>query len=509
MPDARGLKNFEKALERGLEAGWLRLRTEGAASEVIAYGVISPEGMENVEPYVLTRADAAVILRSWECEEQDPRAALAFPASTHQGGRLETTFLPVTEAYAALQIDEQEALENEARSIIEAVVVRVLRRLIKRGAFGERSADVTGPFLGFFGYEIGESQLADHLRELNPPEWVDEWVAAPADATPGELVPRGKPAADVAVDNLSLHGTSGLLVNTSWSGLVRFWQLDDLAAPTYSRTDLSRGVTTHALSADGSELYLAWRDTIKREAGVQGMNTKTRKRRDLGVKLDDDCWALATVPERPWLVIGTSTGEIIFWNLSEDRPVRDWRAHEDPVRSLVCTRDGRILYSGSRTGGLNAWNIADGTLRFSMPHLDAESILLTPKETHLITLACGQNDPGKSEVVTILDAQSGTVAQQIRLNPAARRQDHDHLLHGARCAAISDDGTRLALGVGFGEYNAHLRLLEFPGGKELHQINVGHQSIDGVVFAPGDSRRVLFTGRHFRGAQLYDWTAPA
>lgn len=507
MPVATGLKRLEQALEKALPAGWAALDELRLRDGLVAYGVIAPEGMESLEPFALTRDDAVQILRQWESPELDPRCAIAFPAAVHQGERLTPLFAEVAAAYLEVEIDEQAVMENESRVVIEGVVTKVFRRLIKRGVFGERRAESGGPFLGFFGYETSEEQLAGHLRELNPAAWVDEWVAEPADTPPGELVSRGKPAVEVAMDDVSFHAASGLLVNTAWVGLVRFWDLGAFDQPVYSRADLDHGVTAHALSEDGREVYLAWRGVVS-GFGVQAMNVKTRKRRDLGIALSDACWSLAAVPERPWLTVGTGEGRVMIWDVEADRLVREWDAHANTVRALRYTGDGAILYSGAREDGLRAWDAETGAVRFSVAGLNVETLLPTPDESLLVTLACDVSDEGCDEVVTVLDARSGTVVRESRLNPNTSRGEFDHLERGAKCAAISDDGTRLALGVGFGEGNAHLRLLDFPSGRELARVNVGHEAINGVVFAPGDRRRVLFTGRHFRGAQLYDWTAP-
>lgn len=500
-------ERLEKALETALPAGWAALARIGLHHDLVAYGVIAPAGMESLEPFVLTHEDAARILRDWESPGLDPRCALAHPPSVHQGERLAPLFAEVAEAYAELEIDEQEALENEARSLVESVATEVFHRLIKRGVFGERRSHSSGPFLGFFGYEIGANQLAAHLRDLNPSEWVDAWIAEPGDAPPGELLSRGKASVDVSVDDMSLHSPNGLLIHTAWGGLVRFWNMGALDKPAYSRTDLDHGVTAHALSHDGRELYLAWRGVIG-GVGVRAMNVKTRKRRDLGVALSEACWSLAAVPGRPWLAVGTADGRVLIWDANADRLVAEWSAHAGAVRALRHARTGATLFSGSREDGLRAWNTTTGASIFSTPNLNVESLVATPDEDRLVTIACDIHDPAQDTIMSVVDAREGTLVRKIRLNPDPASGEFDHLAHGARCAAISDDGSRLAVGVGFGEDNAHLRMLEFASGRELARINVGHEVISGVVFAPGDRRRVLFAGRHFRGAQLYDWTAP-
>lgn len=502
-----GLRRFEKTLERVLGEGWQALEAEGLLPEVLAYGVISPEGMECVEPFVFTRSDAAMLLKQWgEESAPDPRCALVFPPGVHQGERLEELFRPVVEAYGRIEIDEQAALDNEARSIIEGAVIRVVKRLVAAGALGDRSA-AEAPFLGYFGYELGSEELAGHLRELNPPEWVDEWIAKPAEPPRGCLVSLGKPAVDVSVDAMSVHPGSGLVVHTAWSGLVRLWNTSDLTKSFWSRTDLDHRVTAHSLSANGRELFLAWRDGTPQGFGVQVFMIATRKRRDLRLALANECWALAGAPHRPWIAAGTAAGGIQVWDTESDCLIREWPAHGAPIRALRYSRDGRILFSATREDGLKAW-AADGPQELFSVAMDAESVTPTPDGRELVVLSCGIRSNELSQVVTIVDADRGMVLGRLELNPAKGSCEYDHLRHGAKCAAVSDDGTRLALGVGFGEGNAHVRLLDYATGKELERVNVGHDCVNGLSFFPGNARRLLFSGRHFRGAQLYDWTSP-
>lgn len=507
MKKNAGLARFERELERALAAGWVELDAAGLRSEVLAYGVISPDGMESVEPFVFTRNDAAELLKERQAEAgTDLRGALAFFPVEHQGARLEEFFRAVTEAYEQIEIDEQAALENEARSIIEAVVVRVIRRLVAAGGLGDRSA-ADAPFLGYFGYDLGNVELAGHLRELNPPAWVDEWIAPAAEAPRGVLVSRGKTGVDVKVDALSLHIASGLVVNTSWSGLVRLWNLADLNAPAYARTDLDHGVTAHAISADGRELFLCWRDTIRKRHGAQGFLIAKRRRRELGAALAEECWAAACAPDRPWLATGAESGRIRILDTETDRVVREWPAHGGPVRALVFSRDGRTLFSGAREDGLRAWAVDEARAVFAV-EMDVESITSTPDGHQLVVLSSGVHDEAAAQVVTMVDAASGVVSRRVDLGGGAAAGEFPHQVNGARCAAISHDGTRLALGVGFGCDNAHVRVLALASGDERERLMTGHEHVSGLAFFPGSARRLLFTGRHFRGAQLYEWTLP-
>ncbi len=505
MPDTPSLKRFEIALESSLAEGWRILQADGLLPELIGYDIIAPEGMESVEPFVLTRADAAARLAEWESPDEPPYTALLYPSVNHQGGRLEIVFQPATEAYQQIEITEAESEDPGARAIIENVAARVFRRLLKKGCFGDRSGD-EGAFLGFFGYETGEEVITGHLREINPPDWVDRWFGNDSNTPPGELRMHGKSAnADVSVDDLTLHPAAGLVVNTSWGGLVRFWDLKDLSAPIYSRTDWEHGVTAHAATTDGEELYLAWRNTIRKTSGLLAMHTKKRKRRDLGLRLRDESWALACHPREPWLAIGTKQGQVVLWDVKLDVEVKRWSGLRGSVRSLVFSPDGRTVFAGARENRLVAWDITEDRQMFALP-LCTESITPTPDGRELVVLACDINDSSIESYVTFVDAQSGQVSRTINLG--ASEKHSDSMSCGARCAAISSDGSRLALGVGFGVEVAHVRLLDYTSGQEIARANLGHEYLNGLAFMPGDRTRLLCTGRHHRGAPLYEWVVP-
>ena len=138
--------------------------------------------------------------------------------------------------------------------------------------------------------------------------------------------------------------------------------------------------------------------------------------------------------------------------------------------------------------------------------LNVEKMMLTPDEAELVVISCDIHNNVQSQLLSVVDSAKGVLVRCIYLNPGMEEGEFEHLDHGAQCLAISDDGERLAVGVGSGEWHAHVRLLDFVSGDELGRVNVGHQHLNGVCFFPGSSDRILFTGVHHRGAQLYDWT---
>ena len=493
------LKVFELELEKSLRLGWEKRVAEGGAGEVIAYGVISPEGMESVEPFVLTKDDAAVILKDWQAEKMDLRCALAFPPGRHQGASLEAVFAPVAEVYGKLELDEQVVMENGTWSLIEEVVIRVMRRMDRKKVFGDR-AKQGGPFLGFFGYEMSSEQLAGHLAELNPKRWVEEWIAGPASVPSGQVVLHGKAKTDVTVDNVSLQNGAGLIATTGWDGSARVWRVGDMKEPLFAKTDWDHGITVHALSADGAWLFVAWRNQFT-GCGLFRIDLRKKKRTAFGMPEKREMWAMACHPSEPWLAVGLDNGLVRIWAYERETVMREWTAHSACVRSLVFSREGAVLFSGTREDGVRAWGTCDGGQLFAAAG-DGESLVLSPDGGELVVLSCGEVP---SQTLRILDARTGVELRRIRLNLGEVGKEFAHMEHGARCAAISHNGAVLAVGVGFGEGAAHVRILDYATGEERERAVFGHECVTGIAFVPGSDRRVLFAGRHFRGAQLYEW----
>jgi len=64
----------------------------------------------------------------------------------------------------------------------------------------------------------------------------------------------------------------------------------------------------------------------------------------------------------PFLVIGTSDGNIELWNLSEGKSHRKWPAHQGPVTQVAFSADGSTVLSSSRDHTAALWRLSDGQL---------------------------------------------------------------------------------------------------------------------------------------------------
>jgi len=486
------INTFDGIVEDALLAGWRRLEAAGRISDVVAYGLIAAECGESIDPLVLTGSDARAILADWHADDRDPRCALAAPIARHSGDLLDDLFAPVREAAARFS--------STRGPDVEQAVIRALRRLDRKRVFGDRIGR-GGPWIGFLCYEMSVVECATSLAELNPAAWIEQWITPYGAAVDDGLELHGQRRTEVAVRDCSASRDGNWLITSGWDGRFEIWDAARPIALLTAHSDHRHGTTAHALSADRRSLFLAWRTAFPETYGLFRYDTISHARLRWGGTHDHAAWALATHPTADLLAVGEDTGAIAIWDVARETIVRELSEHRSPVRALAYACDGATLYSCTREDGVRAWDAGSGTSLFHT-HLDAEFLLLSPCGQILVVLSCGDV---VSQRITLLHAVTGAVVRTIHLNPGHDGEEYSHLQHGARCAAFSADGTRLAVGVGFGEDNAHVRLLEFPTGARLGGVRAGHEEVTGVCFSPGTRDRILFTGRHCRGAQLYEW----
>ena len=151
------------------------------------------------------------------------------------------------------------------------------------------------------------------------------------------------------------------------------------------------------------------------------------------------------------LVSGGYDGRLIWWNITERKPVHDVPAHDRWIRRVIATPDGTRIISVADDMQIKAWDAATGELLKSF----TAHTLLTPNNytSMLYPAACSPDGRwlatgDKTGHVAVWDLASlekvGEVAAPVMYtwDPKQRR----HSIGGIRAVSFSPDGTRLAVG---------------------------------------------------------------
>jgi WD40 repeat protein len=69
-------------------------------------------------------------------------------------------------------------------------------------------------------------------------------------------------------------------------------------------------------------------------------------------------------PDGRLVAAGTSKGEVILWNVSDEKPLAQFQGHRGPVESLCFSPDGKQLVTGGQNdAAILVWDVAQWTRR--------------------------------------------------------------------------------------------------------------------------------------------------
>lgn len=140
---------------------------------------------------------------------------------------------------------------------------------------------------------------------------------------------------------------------------------------------------------------------------------------------------LAIGKRREWVAAADSNSPVIHvWKAPKFDTPTEWKSSESPVRALVSSRDGEILYAGRHDGTLQAWSIKGG--RDESQFLRETSSILSlvvSQDGKLLAVITGN-------AVSLYDTATGRALHKIDWNGHFPTQKF----------ALSPDNTTLAMG---------------------------------------------------------------
>lgn len=397
--------------------------------------------------------------------------------------------------------DPDEAIED-----VYKVMLKAIRQVDRKGLFGKGKSRES-VFLFLHTHDMADVQIQDFATTLNPKavcDWALGEIGKPE--VTGTVLPIGK-VAENRFHNLALTSDGSHLAISGWSGKYSCWETKDFNQPKIRYNTHKVGYTALAICDDGRSLYLAWRDSINQpKRGIIEVQTPKNKRTDVFHSHNREVWALAVQPKTGALVVGEDHGRICIWDTGNDQPTRLFKAQRGAIRRIVFNSNGTCMLTASRESGVKAWNTTSWECVWS--HARGTEDMALAWDQNL--LACVPFGDTASQTLLLLHADSGKPIREIALADGSCEEEVKefgipHLSYGAGCIALSSDGKQLAVGVGFGEDSAHVRLYDISSGEKLGVCYCGYDSIQALAFLPGD-QCIAITGNHNRGTPLYLWT---
>ncbi len=114
---------------------------------------------------------------------------------------------------------------------------------------------------------------------------------------------------------------------------------------------------------------------------------------------------LALSPDETKLVGGSTTGELVLWNLETRHLVWSVKPHKDRFDGIAFSPDGRLIATANWDGTLKVSDATDGQVRFSLSlERQARKVMFSPDGRWI---AAGLNSDLESAI--LVDVQAGTI----------------------------------------------------------------------------------------------------
>ena len=255
-----------------------------------------------------------------------------------------------------------------------------------------------------------------------------------------------------AISAIAIHPGGKGFVSGSFSGNLRFWQLDPPAL-LGSLTGHLESVTSLMFTLDGTTLISASVDnTIKlwnphTESLLYTLTEYADAVMSLSIALSPDqhvivsgsddhtikIWqlqtgkrfrtlmqeravtAIALSPDGRLIVSGSSDNQIRLWDFATGELLETLNAHQRDVNSLAISPDGQILVSGSGDHTVKVWDLPGRSLQHTLTgHLDWVRVVAVSPCDRLIASGSSDHtvklwDMDKGELVTTLMGHTKTI----------------------------------------------------------------------------------------------------
>jgi WD40 repeat protein len=156
------------------------------------------------------------------------------------------------------------------------------------------------------------------------------------------------------VNAIALSSGGEFLYSSSQDGTIKEWKIaDKICQRTFY--GCKSPVNTIVLSDDGEFLYSGSQDgTIEEWRLEDGACYRKFESHQGSVSV------IVLSRNEKLLYAGNHDGEIKEWMLTDGKPQRSLECHQDWVNAIALSSNGEFIYSGSHDGTIKEWKIADG-----------------------------------------------------------------------------------------------------------------------------------------------------
>lgn len=193
-------------------------------------------------------------------------------------------------------------------------------------------------------------------------------------------------------------------------------------------------------------------------------------------------YSLRLVPEKAWLLIGTSAGNLHVIDLSVSKEIRNITYHKQGIFDIQYSVAHDRLYTAGGDGSLVIWRLSDLALirNVTLCKEKVRSVALSPSGNEL-AVACGDGQ------LHLLDPEDGSLI----------RSFHAHGL-SSNAVVYDPEGNRLFTG----GRDAHLNVWDASTLEQIRSIPAHNYAIYSFAFSPDG--RMLASASRDKTVKLWD-----
>jgi len=369
---------------------------------------------------------------------------------------------------------------------------RVLADLDSSGLFG-KDAERDQVMVLVLPADPIENDVLRIAKALNPPAAFARFASHFDNKTAGEFTRLGKRNV-YETNDIAFSRDGGLMATCGravfvWS--TKDWRMRVIACDNCDTLQAVAFAEIGVLAAGG------WRGSSGWESGIHRWDVRTGHKLPSLPGHREGVHSLSTSADGQLLASAGCDEKVRIW--SGDQLVKEWPAHDAPVRCVRFSPTASLLATSDRENAICLWDCRTWNLLARLPDW-SDSVSFSPCGNLLATARGHARD---AEIVHVWDVRSCELVKSIMYE------------RPVESVAFSPDGNRLAVGGNFPNFKRHgarrrnhgparAEVLDLRSNEWTHVFCAGHEFVSALEFMPG-GQEVVVTGRVFKGPPAYLW----